>query len=95
MAEASRIMGHIEIMNQDGEWEQFPTEEQQANLRANAELIEELGYKLICQLCNTHFLIAHRFVSDISKTHGHAINAKQLILLGVHDTTQKRPRIAD
>ena len=47
MAEASLTMGHIEIMNQDGEWEQFPTEEQQANLRANAELIEELGYKLI------------------------------------------------
>ena len=45
-------MGHIEIMNQDGEWEQFPTEEQQANLRENAKLLEELGYKLICQLCN-------------------------------------------
>ena len=45
-------MGHIEIMNQDGEWEQFPTEEKQANLRENAKLLEELGYKLICQLCN-------------------------------------------
>ena len=45
-------MGHIKIMNQDGEWEQFPTEEQQANLRENAKLLEELGYKLICQLCN-------------------------------------------
>ena len=45
-------MGHIQFLNQDGEWEQFPNEEQQANLRANAELLEELGYKLICQLCN-------------------------------------------
>jgi len=46
------MMGHVTFLNQDGEWEQFPNEEQQANLRANAELLEELGYKLICQLCN-------------------------------------------
>jgi len=52
MAEASLIMGHVTFLNQDGEWEEFPNEEQQANLRANAELLEELGYKLICQLCN-------------------------------------------
>jgi len=45
-------MGHVTFLNQDGEWEQFPNEEQQANLRANAELLEELGYKLICQLRN-------------------------------------------
>jgi len=46
------MMGYVTFLNQDGEWEQFPNEEQQANLRANAELLEELGYKLICQLCN-------------------------------------------
>jgi hypothetical protein len=46
------IMGHIQYLNQDGEWETFPTPEQEANLRANAEILEELGFKLICQLCN-------------------------------------------
>lgn len=45
-------MGHLQFLNQDGEWEQFPTEEQQANLKANAEVLEELGYRLICQMCN-------------------------------------------
>ena len=45
-------MGHIQFLNQDGEWESFPTPEQEANLRENAKLLEELGYKLICQLCN-------------------------------------------
>ena len=45
-------MGHIQFLNQDGEWESFPTEEQQANLRANAEMLEELGVQLICQGCN-------------------------------------------
>ena len=52
MGKASLIMGHIEILNQDGEWERFPDEEQEANLKANAAALEELGYKLICQLCN-------------------------------------------
>jgi hypothetical protein len=46
------LMGYIQFLNQDGEWEQFPNEEQRANFRENAELLEELGYKLICQLCN-------------------------------------------
>jgi len=46
-------MGHLQFMNQDGEWEQFPTPEEEANLRANAEALEDLGYKLICQMCNT------------------------------------------
>lgn len=45
-------MGHLQFLNQDGEWETFPTPEQEANLIANAEILEELGFKLICQLCN-------------------------------------------
>jgi len=51
-ATGETIMGYVKFLNQDGEWEEFPNEEQRANLRANAELLEELGYKLICQLCN-------------------------------------------
>ena len=45
-------MGHLEFLNQDNEWERFPSEEEEANLRANAEALEDLGYKLICQMCN-------------------------------------------
>ena len=51
-ATGATLMGHLQFLNQDGEWETFPTPEQEANLRANAELLEELGYKLLCQLCN-------------------------------------------
>jgi len=51
-AAGETLMGYIQFLNQDGEWEEFPNEEQRANLKANAELLEELGYKLICQLCN-------------------------------------------
>ena len=45
-------MGHVEFLNKDNEWERFPSEEEEVNLRANAEALEELGYKLICQMCN-------------------------------------------
>ena len=51
-ATGETLMGHIQFLNQDGEWESFPNEELEANLRANAELLEELGYALICQMCN-------------------------------------------
>jgi hypothetical protein len=55
-------MGHLQFLNQDGEWETFPTVEQQENLRANAEILEELGYKLICQLCNQFLLERHNLI---------------------------------
>jgi hypothetical protein len=51
-ATGKTLMGYIQFLNQDGDWEEFPNEEQRANLIANAQLLEDLGYKLICQLCN-------------------------------------------
>jgi len=65
-ATGQTLMGHIEFLNQDNEWERFPTEEEEANLRANAEALEELGYMLICQLCNvapTWTQIRQRWIS--------------------------------
>ena len=38
-AEGGQVMGHIQFMNQDGEWESFPTPEEEVNLRANAAYI--------------------------------------------------------
>lgn len=59
-------MGHVQFMNQDGEWESFPTAEQEENIRANAKALEELGFKLICQMCNeipTRTQIRHRWIA--------------------------------
>lgn len=64
-ATGEALMGYIQFLNQDGEWEEFPNEEQRANLIANAQLLEDLGYKLICQLCNkfpTRVQIADRYL---------------------------------
>ena len=45
-------MGKLYFMNQDAEWEQFPDDEQIEAAKAAAQDLEELGYKIICQLCN-------------------------------------------
>ncbi len=59
-------MGYVQFLNQDGEWEEFPNEEQRANLRENAKLLEELVYKLISQLCNK-FPIRHQILERYLK----------------------------
>jgi hypothetical protein len=52
MEAEGQLMGYVTFMNQDGDWEEFPNDEQRANPRENAKLLEELGYALICQMCN-------------------------------------------
>jgi hypothetical protein len=37
----------------DDEWEQFPTDEQLQAARESAHHLQELGFAIICQLCNT------------------------------------------
>jgi len=37
----------------DDEWEQFPTDEQLQAAQAAARDLQELGFAIICQLCNT------------------------------------------
>ena len=46
-------MGRLQFLNQDNEWENFPTDEEITYLRANLAALEELGYSLVCQMCNT------------------------------------------
>jgi hypothetical protein len=65
-ATGETLMGHVQFLNQDNEWESFPSEEEEANLRANAEALELLGYMLICQMCNsvpTWNQIRHRWIN--------------------------------
>jgi len=46
-------MGYIQFLNQDGEWEEFPNEEQLQAARESAHDLQKLGFAIICQLCNT------------------------------------------
>jgi hypothetical protein len=46
-------MGKLYFRNMDDEWEQFPTDEQLQAARESAHHLQELGFAIICQLCNT------------------------------------------
>jgi hypothetical protein len=46
-------VGKLYFQNQDGEWEQFPTDEQLQTAQEAAKDLQELGFAIICQLCNT------------------------------------------
>jgi ribosomal protein L37AE/L43A len=46
-------VGKLFFRNMDDEWEQFPTDEQLQAARESAHHLQELGFAIICQLCNT------------------------------------------
>jgi len=46
-------MGKLYFRNQDDEWEQFPTDEQLEAAKQSAYDLQELGFAIICQMCNT------------------------------------------
>jgi hypothetical protein len=46
------IMSGLQFMNQDGEWEQFPTDDQLAEVAKHKELLNALQVRILCHLCN-------------------------------------------
>ena len=46
-------MGKLYFRNMDDEWEQFPTDEQLEIAKKSAQDLQQLGFAIICQLCNT------------------------------------------
>jgi len=45
-------MGKLYFKNLDNEWEQFPTDEDLEAARKSADDLEDLGFRIICQMCN-------------------------------------------
>ena len=45
-------MGKLYFKNMDEEWEQFPDDEQLESARKSAYDLEQLGFRIICQMCN-------------------------------------------
>jgi hypothetical protein len=48
----SASMTGLEFMNQDGEWERFPTDEELLAKKEIGETIDALKVRIICHLCN-------------------------------------------
>jgi len=46
-------VGKLYFRNMDDEWEQFPTDEQLEIAKKSAQDLQQLGFAIICQLCNT------------------------------------------
>ena len=51
-------MGKLYFQNQDNEWEEFPNEEAMAHIRASAQILQDMGWAIICDSCNEHPTIA-------------------------------------
>lgn len=45
-------MSGLQFMNQDGEWENFPTDSELAEKAKHQELLNSLQVRIICHLCN-------------------------------------------
>ena len=45
-------MSGLQFMNQDGEWEKFPSDSELAELARQKELLNNLVVRIICNLCN-------------------------------------------
>jgi hypothetical protein len=45
-------MSGLQFMNQDGEWEKFPSDDVLAEQAKQKELLNNLVVRIICNLCN-------------------------------------------
>lgn len=63
-------MGKLEFMNQDGEWEQFPSEEDLQYLKRINETVKPSGITTHCILCNAEFDISEIVITGGSINHG-------------------------
>lgn len=45
-------MSGLQFMNQDGEWEKFPSDSELAELAQKKEVLDALRVRIICHLCN-------------------------------------------
>ena len=50
--EGESIMGKLQFLNQDGEWESFPTEDEIQRWKEVIPLLEEFTFTTRCCLCN-------------------------------------------
>jgi len=45
-------MSGLQFMNQDGEWEKLPSDDQLAELAKHKEVLNALQVRILCHLCN-------------------------------------------
>jgi len=66
-------MGSLEFMNQDGEWEKFPSDEELAFFRMQQESVKVMHPEIttVCHLCNEPFPMEEIVVTGGSLASGY------------------------
>jgi hypothetical protein len=76
--EGENLMGALQFMNQDGEWESFPTEDEIARSKEVQAILEEFTFMTRCCICNESIPVADIKVNLINKAWSckkcHAVN---------------------
>jgi len=76
--ESESIMGSLQFMNQDGEWESFPTEDEIARSKEVQAILEEFTFMTRCCLCNESIPVSEIKVNIRNKAWSckkcHAVN---------------------
>ena len=76
--EGESIMGSLQFMNQDGEWESFPTQDEIHRSKEVQAILEEFTMMTRCCLCNEAIPVSEIKVNLINKAWScrkcHAVN---------------------
>jgi len=76
--EGESVMGSLQFMNQDGEWESFPTEDEIARSKEVQAILEEFTFMTRCCICNESIPVSEIKVNIINKAWSckkcHAVN---------------------
>jgi hypothetical protein len=76
--EGESLMGKLQFMNQDGEWESFPTDDEIARSKEVQAILEEFTMMTRCCLCNEAIPVSEIKVNLTNKAWScrkcHAVN---------------------
>ena len=76
--EGKNLMGRLQFMNQDGEWESFPTEDEIQRSKEVQAILEEFTMMTRCCLCNESIPVSEIKVNLTNKAWScrkcHAVN---------------------
>ena len=76
--EGESVMGRLQFMNQDDEWESFPTDEEIQRSKEVQAILEEFTFMTRCCLCNDSIPVSEIKVNLTNKAWScrkcHAVN---------------------
>jgi hypothetical protein len=76
--EGESLMARLQFLNQDGEWESFPTDDEIARSKEVQAILEEFTFMTRCCICNESIPVSEIKVNLVNKAWScrkcHAVN---------------------